>query len=143
MSGAPCAGCGHPGPPIHAPTGPCRWAGCPCPGYRARHKYGAQRTACDQGGTAHQHPSRREAARCAELHALQAAGVIRHLELWPRYPLIVNGQRVGVYTGDARYERDGVVVVEDVKAAPTRTEAYQLRKRLVAALYGIVIEEVT
>lgn len=36
MTAPRCAACGHAGPPLHAPQGPCRWAGCGCAGFQVR-----------------------------------------------------------------------------------------------------------
>ena len=98
--------------------------------------------------------SLREAARYAELKLLLAAGVIRDLDVHPVFALQVLElteatappwviHTIGKYTADFRYvvSATGVVMVEDVKSPPTRTDAYQLRKRFVEAQYGIVITE--
>lgn len=86
--------------------------------------------------------SKAEARRYQELKLLQAAGEIKHLECQPRYPLIVNGVRVGEYRGDFRYTVTATdrIVTEDVKGC--RTQVYALKKRLVEALYGIKVVEV-
>ena len=100
--------------------------------------------------------SRKEARRYRDLQLLAAAGVIRDLETQPVFPLDVIEHprqqptrvprviRCGKYTADFRYTdcATGAVVVEDVKSGPTRTTATRLRKRLVEAIYGIVIIEV-
>jgi hypothetical protein len=58
-----------------------------------------------------------------------------------RYPLVVNDIKVGSYTSDFNYrERDGREVVEDVKGVVTLV--YKLKRALMRALYGIVIEEI-
>jgi hypothetical protein len=107
-----------------------------------RHKYGAQRTTVD-GET---FDSKGEAQRWCELRLLEKAGKIRGLLRQYSFPFVVNGKLVGHFTADFAYQEplDGggwVNIVEDFKAAPTRTEAYQLRKRLTLALYGIEIRE--
>lgn len=87
--------------------------------------------------------SRAEHRRYCELKLLLAGAVIASLELQPRYPVVINGAKICTYVADFRYrdnERDGVEVVEDVKGA--RTQLYCLKKKLVEALYGIVITEV-
>jgi|SRR5262245_39878444 len=89
--------------------------------------------------------SRKEAGRHQELLYMHRAGIIRDLELQPRYDLVVNGQKIGFYRADFRYEivATGNVVVEDVKGgAATKTPVYQLKKKLVKALYNIDIVEV-
>jgi hypothetical protein len=89
-----------------------------------------------------QFDSRKEAARYQELMLLERAKVICHLELQPRYNLIVNGCKLGFYKADFRYEvsATGEEIVEDVKGV--RTAVYCLKKKLVKALYGVEITEV-
>jgi Protein of unknown function (DUF1064) len=85
--------------------------------------------------------SAREASRYKELCLLRASGAISHLELQPRYDLIVNGRKIGFYKADFRYiSSDGQSHIEDAKGV--RTAVYALKKRIVEALYGITIEEV-
>jgi hypothetical protein len=61
-----------------------------------------------------------------------------------RKALIVNGHKLGFYRGDFRYEEVAThtIVLEDVKSPATKTAVYQLKKKLVKALYGIGIIEV-
>ena len=101
-------------------------------------KYGNKRTEVDNFIFA----SKREARRYQELIVLQRAGLIRDLELQPDYPLIVNGVRVGIYRGDFRYVDcvTGQKILEDAKGV--RTAVYQLKKKLVKAIYNIDIIEV-
>lgn len=54
-------------------------------------------------------------------------------------------QRAVHYTCDFQYEKDGCLVVEDVKSAPIMAKndkAYQLRKKMLFAFHGIKIKEV-
>jgi hypothetical protein len=102
------------------------------------HKYKAKASACRQG---HDHPSRKEAQRCNELHLLQRAGEIYDLEREPRYYFEVNGAtllhdngRRAVYTPDFQYRlRGGRLVVEDSKGM--RVRDWPLRKALFRACY--------
>jgi uncharacterized protein DUF1064 len=91
-----------------------------------------------------QFDSRKEADRYQQLQLLERAGQIRSLELQPRYDLIVNGHKLGFYRGDFRYEEvaTGTTILEDVKSPATKTPVYQLKKKLIKALYGIEISEV-
>ena len=91
-----------------------------------------------------QFDSRKEADRYQELLLLQRAGLIQDLELQPRYDLVVNGHNLGFYRGDFRYKDVALdtVVLEDVKSPVTRTAVYQLKKKLVKALYEVEITEV-
>ena len=57
-----------------------------------------------------------EARRWRVLQAMEATGLITRLRPHPAFPLVVNGQKIGVYIADAEYStRDGRRVVEDVK----------------------------
>lgn len=76
--------------------------------------------------------SRREANRYSELRLLERCGAISHLELQPRFPLIVNGQVVCTYVGDFRYLENGKSITEDVKGF--RTSEYKLKRKLLLAL---------
>jgi len=91
-----------------------------------------------------QFDSQKEENRYRELELLERAGQIEGLELQPRYDLMVNGQKLGFYRGDFRYKdvATGTVVTEDVKSPATKTAVYQLKKKLVRALYGVEIIEV-
>lgn len=124
-----------------------------------RSKYGAKPTVVD----GFRFDSTKEARRYSELRLLEKAGLIRDLEMQPRFPIDVvqlwcDGRwtwavgkasppaivQCGVYTADFRYvdvERDAVVI-EDTKSGPTKTTAYRLRKRLVEAIHGIKVSEV-
>ena len=91
-----------------------------------------------------QFDSQKEANRYQELILMERAGLIRSIELQPRYDLIVNGHKLGFYKGDFRYEvvATSILMVEDVKSPATKTAVYRLKKKLVKALYGIEIIEV-
>jgi hypothetical protein len=97
--------------------------------------------------------STREANRYQELKLLVAAHEITDLEIHPGFPLQVMElhapgppwtiHTVGMFHADFRYRtRDGAIVIEDVKSKPTRTEAYQLRKKIVEAVHGVTITEI-
>jgi hypothetical protein len=119
-----------------------------------RSKYGAIRTEVDGVVFA----SKAEARRFQELRLLEKAGEVNGIELQPVFPLEVvrpwSGEviQVGVYKADFRYWSlpangremypHARQVVEDVKGGPT-TAVYRLKKRIVEALYGIQITEVT
>jgi hypothetical protein len=102
-------------------------------------KYGAIRTEVDGITFA----SKSEARRYAELKLLERAGAIYDLTLQPRFDLSVNGVKIGTYVADFR-DVDGEtheILVEDVKGV--RTPVYRLKAKLVKALYGIAVQEVT
>ena len=85
--------------------------------------------------------SQREAVRYAELKLLERAKKIMKLECQPKFPLLVNGEKVCIYIADFRYEtKDKNRVVEDVKGM--RTALYLIKKKLLKACYGIDVIEV-
>lgn len=102
-------------------------------------KYGNKPRRC---GAGHFHQSGMEASRCAELHALQAGGLITDLEQQPKFPLVVNDVKVADYFGDFRYTdcETGRVVVEDVKGMAT--DVYKLKRRLVLAIHNVDVQEI-
>jgi hypothetical protein len=106
------------------------------------HKYSAKRTTCQAG---HSHPSMGEARRCDDLHLLQRAGEITHLELHPKFPVHINGVKVFTYIADFTYfpqkPAPASRVVEDFKGV--LTPIYKLKKKAVEAYYpGVKIVEV-
>ena len=88
--------------------------------------------------------SKREAARYQELLLLQRAGQIRDLALQVPFAIIVNDKKICKYIADFQYidVASGKTVTEDAKSPPTRTPTYRLKKKLVAAIYGVQIVEV-
>jgi len=87
--------------------------------------------------------SQKEGRRYEELKVLERAKVISGLELQPVFKCEVNGKHICRYIGDFRYVEAGGIVVEDVKSAYTRKlPVYRLKKKLVAALHGVIISEV-
>jgi len=91
--------------------------------------------------------SKHEATVYQELAAELAVGRIHHLQRQRVFPLIVPAKKdglpivVGRYTADFTCVRDGELEVIDAKSRATKTEAYQLRKKLFEALYGLPIIE--
>jgi hypothetical protein len=100
-------------------------------------KYRAVKANCNAG---HTHDSKREAIRCNELHALEAAGEISDLMIHPQYWFVINGRqlkhsngrRVG-YKSDFEYVENGMLVTEDVKGVVVRD--WPLRRSVFKALY--------
>lgn len=86
--------------------------------------------------------SLKERNRYRQLKLELLAGAIADLGVHPTWRLFVGDTLIGRYTADFAYTRDGVFVVEDVKSGPTKTTAYQLRKKLMKACHGIDITEV-
>lgn len=110
----------------------------------ARSKYGNKKTSVD----GIEFDSAKEARRYQELRMMQQAGQITDLR-WQvdfgLYAFDLHGRHacdVGDYRADFVYQRDGQMVVEDVKSAGTRTAIYMLKRKIVEACHGIQIIEV-
>lgn len=100
-----------------------------------RNKYRAVKTVVD----GIKFDSKKEAARYVQLKLMVKSGTVTDLELQPRYDLIINRQKCGFYKADFRYFENGKEVVEDVKGM--KTPIYNLKKKLIKAIYGIEIFE--
>jgi|TARA_Y100000310_G_scaffold265683_1_gene276866 hypothetical protein len=85
--------------------------------------------------------SKKESYRYLELDGLRKAGIIKDLELQPRYPMVINGIKVTTYIADFRYidVQSGEKIVEDTKGF--KTVVYKLKKKLMLALHDITIQE--
>ena len=104
-----------------------------------RNKYNAKKVKLD-GFT---FDSKAEARRYGELKLLQKAGKISKLDVHPKISIHVNDKFVCNYIADFNYydqERRGKNVYEDVKGV--KTPVYNLKKKLVKAIYGIEIREI-
>lgn len=108
------------------------------PKRRKPHKYHAKRTTVD-GIT---FDSKKEAERYSELRLMEKAEEIANLQLQVLYPLKVNDQLICSYKADFVYldRKTKRTVVEDCKGF--RTREYQIKRKLMAAIYGIEIVEV-
>lgn len=87
--------------------------------------------------------SKAEHRRYHILKLMEKANEIRNLERSPRFDLIVNGIKCGFYKADFAYFKGQKRVIEDVKSEPTKTPVYRLKKKIVEALYGVEIVEVS
>ena len=109
--------------------------------------------------------SKKEAKRYTELKLQKKSGMITHLELQPKYDIIINGAKICSYKADFSYftvredeketyrnakgewivptktlDKEGQIV-EDVKGF--KSPIYRLKKKLVEACYpGTQIKEV-
>ncbi len=108
--------------------------------------------------------SKREMKRYLVLKEAQDKGVITNLELQPKYELIpaireeyikhlktkdkVETRTVQLaitYTADFRYKKDGITVVEDVKASPNMAaldKAFLLKEKMFRYFFGFPIKRV-
>lgn len=90
----------------------------------------------------HVFASQREARRYTDLKLLELTGKIERLELQPRFDIVVNGTKICRYIADFAYWKRGAgqQTVEDVKGF--LTPVYRLKKKLVYACHGVIVEEV-
>ena len=108
--------------------------------------------------------SKREMKRYLVLKEAQDNGIITDLELQPKYELIPSireeyikhlktkdkvetrtVQLAITYTADFRYKKDGVTVVEDVKASPNMAaldKAFLLKEKMFRYFFGFPIKRV-
>ena len=107
---------------------------------KRRQKYFAQPVVDEDGK---RFASKKEFKRYCQLKILESAGTIANLTLQPRFDIVVNGKNCGFYKGDFAYFEKNKRVIEDVKSEPTKTPVYRLKKKIVEALYGVEIVEVS
>jgi len=109
------------------------------PGFQVpkKNKFNARKTVVD----GIRFDSKKESDRYLKLKMLEKYGQIEGLEWQVDYPIIVNGKNCGKYIADFRYKKQGKEIIEDVKSEATRTSTYRLKKKLVEAIYGIIITE--
>lgn len=94
--------------------------------------------------------SQKEARRYDQLVILLRAGVITDLKLQPEFTLVegfrdLDGKwhRAMKYRADFSYQKDGELVVEDVKSEATRQDkTYRAKAKMLRAVKGIEIKEV-
>ena len=88
--------------------------------------------------------SKKELGRYLILEQMQMKNYITELEIHPKFPLMVNGVKIGRYTADFRYiTNKGEVIVEDVKSKITKTRDYMLRKKILSTYNPpIIITEI-
>ncbi|BDU72359.1 DUF1064 domain-containing protein [Mesoterricola silvestris] len=86
--------------------------------------------------------SKREAKRAFELQLLERAGEITDLKMQVPFEVVPStpGERPVFYVADFVYLKGGNQVVEDVKGV--RTDVYKIKRKLMAHVYGIQIQEV-
>lgn len=89
--------------------------------------------------------SKKEARRYNELKLLEKAGIIKNLQRQVKYELQpsfkYNGKTIRAinYIADFVYEKNGELIVEDVKGI--KTDVYKLKKKLFLYIFNIEIQE--
>ena len=96
--------------------------------------------------------SKKEAHRYQELLLMEKAGLIQSLRVHPKFICqdkftMADGTKVKAipYTADFDYclTKDGTWVIEDCKGGnATKTQAYEIKKKMMQKRYGITIAEV-
>ena len=84
--------------------------------------------------------SKMELRRWQDLELLLEVGAISELQHHVRYPLEINGVKLGYYECDAQYRMGNDIIVEDTKGM--RTAVYRLKAKLMKAIHGIEIQEI-
>lgn len=108
---------------------------------RGRNKFNAKKT--EYNGRIFD--SKAEAHRAHELWLLKLAGEVTDVEYQPSFDCVVNGKKICTYVADFRVTyKDGHVEIEDVKGLKRGAHyaVFKLKKKLVEALYKIIIIEV-
>lgn len=101
------------------------------------HKYRTQKVEVD----GIKYDSKFEMMRHRALIECEKYGLIRDLEFQRRFPLIVNGFKIGDYIADFTYYKAGseTLMIEDAKGV--KTDVYMLKRKIILAQYGIDIWE--
>lgn len=88
--------------------------------------------------------SKAEARRYGELKLLEMAGEVRQLIVHPIYQIKINGCQICAYEADFQYfDNSRRRIVEDVKSPVTeKLPTFQMKRKLMKALYGIDVEVV-
>lgn len=87
--------------------------------------------------------SKKEAGRYLELRMQKRCGLITDLKLQVVFELKVEDKKVCKYICDFQYDKDGKMIIEDVKSSATRKlPTYRLKKKLMLAVHGIEIIEI-
>mgnify|MGYP000962584560 CR=1 FL=1 len=111
----------------------------PVPGtHTPRAKYGNTKT--ERDGI--RYDSAKESRVLADLETLERAGHIRDLRRQVPFAIVIDGIHVCDYVADAVYMEGARRVVVDVKSEATRKlPVYRLKRKLMAAVLGIEVEE--
>jgi hypothetical protein len=89
----------------------------------------------------HKFASLAEARRYIDLRLLEKTGKIQALTLQPSFDISCCSLHICRYIADFQYLENGARIVEDVKGV--RTRDYQMKKKLMRAIYGIEVIEIT
>lgn len=101
-------------------------------------KYHAKPTTTSDGVS---HASTKEARRWEELKSLERSGIVSDLRRQVTFDIVIGNHKICRYIADFCYFEKGRKneIVEDVKGF--RTREYQLKKKLMRAIYNVEIRE--
>ena len=101
-----------------------------------RNKYNAKATVVD----GIRFDSKGEAHHWCKLRMMEKSGLIRKLERQVRFPIVVDGQKVGrrAYVADFSYYTDKGRVVENFKGFDT--DMSKFKRELVKAIYSVDVQ---
>ena len=92
--------------------------------------------------------SKAEARRWSMLKLMERAGEISDLKAQVVFGLLP-AQEVGgrkekpvQYIADFTYQKDGQLVIEDVKSGPTKTREFIIKRKLMMWIHGLIVHEV-
>ena len=112
--------------------------GAPSGTHTPRAKYGNRKT--ERDGI--RYDSAKESRVLADLETLERAGHIRDLRRQVKFAIVIDGIHICDYVADAVYMDGARRVVVDVKSEATRKlPVYRLKRKLMAAVLGIEVEE--
>lgn len=102
--------------------------------------YASACQSCNTAGQVRRFDSMAEARRYDELRVMQLAGGITDLRCQVDFPISVEGESIGKYVADFSYQRQGALVVEDIKGGKaTDTALSKFKRKAVKAQYGITV----
>lgn len=101
-------------------------------------KYNAKPTVIDGRRFA----SKKEAQHFVLLRAREAAGEISELVCQPRFPIKLNGVLICTYVADFSYVENVGGQRATIDCKGVRTREYIIKRKLMRAVHGVVIEEV-
>ena len=117
-----------------------------CDGCHVRRKGELKATVCDYCGHKKLQfiGSQVEAKRYSMLKLLERQGDLSELKCQVKYSLDIGDNHICNYNADFEYiDYKGVRITEDAKAKVWRDEMYLMKKKLMLAIHGIVIQEVS
>lgn len=92
--------------------------------------------------------SKAEARRWSMLKLMERAGEISDLkaqvvfDLLPAQEVSGRKEKQVQYIADFTYQKDGKMIIEDVKSGPTKTPEFVIKRKLMMWIHGFIVHEV-